>query len=83
MKLGQYVKFREEKFGGAVFETGSEKVYTLHPTAAAAVREIEAGRDEGEIPGRSREQFRDGGGVIAGEAAAFIAALRRKGRAKD
>jgi hypothetical protein len=82
MKLGQYVKFREEKFGGAVFETRSEKkVYTLHSPAAAVVREIEAGRDEGEIPGRLREQFRDGGGVIAGEAAAFIAALRRKGRA--
>jgi hypothetical protein len=82
MKLGQYVRFREEKFGGAVFETRLEKVYTLHPTAAAVVvREIEAGRDEGAIPGRLREQFRDGGGVIAGEAAACIAALRRKGRA--
>jgi hypothetical protein len=81
MKLGQYVKFREEKFGGAVFETRAGKLYTLNPEVAAVARESEAGRDEGDIPDRLREQFRDGGGVIAGEAAAFIAALRRKGRA--
>ena len=49
MRLAKYVKFREEKFGGVLFETRSEKVYTLNPTAAAVVREIEAGRDEREI----------------------------------
>ena len=30
MKLTKYVKFREEKFGGVLFETRSEKVYTLN-----------------------------------------------------
>ena len=39
MRLAKYVKFREEKFGGVLFETRSEKVYTLNPTAAAVVRE--------------------------------------------
>ena len=28
MKLAKYVKFREEKFGGVLFETRSEKVFT-------------------------------------------------------
>ena len=42
MQLAKYVKFREEKFGGVLFETEtkSEKVYTLTPTAAAVVQEI-------------------------------------------
>ena len=40
MQLAKYVKFREEKFGGVLFETKSEKVYTLTPTAAAVVQEI-------------------------------------------
>ena len=43
MRLAKYVKFREEKFGGVLFETRSEKVYTLTPTAAAVVQEIQAG----------------------------------------
>ena len=50
MRLGQYVKFREERFGGLLFETRSEKVYTLSPTAAAVVRELSAGRAGGDIP---------------------------------
>jgi hypothetical protein len=49
MRLAKYVKFREEKFGGVLFETRSEKVFTLNPTAAAIVREIETGGSEREI----------------------------------
>ena len=79
MKLAKYVKFREEKFGGVLFETRSEKVYTLNPTASAVVREIQAGADEGAIPGRLKEQFRDEGTAIEREATAFIAQLREKG----
>ena len=33
MRLAKHVKFREEKFGGVLFETRSEKVFTLTPTA--------------------------------------------------
>ena len=40
VRLAQYVKFREEKFGGVLFETRSEKVFTLNPTATAVIREI-------------------------------------------
>ena len=83
MKLAQYVKFREEKFGGVVFETRSEKVYTLNPTATAVVREIEAGSDERAIPGRLREHFNDDSGAIEREAVAFIAELRQKGLVED
>ena len=39
MKLAKFVKFREEKFGGVLFETRDEKVYTLNPTGAAVVRD--------------------------------------------
>jgi hypothetical protein len=83
MKLAKYVKFREEKFGGVLFETRSEKVYTLNPTATAVVREIQAGSAELEIPGRLKERFRDNGDAIEREAATFIAELRQKGLVED
>ena len=83
MKLANYVKFREEKFGGVLFETRSEKVYALNPTAAAVVREIEAGRDEGDIVQRLRERYRDPGGTIEREAATFITDLRQKKLVQD
>ena len=83
MKLAKYVKFREEKFGGVLFETRSEKVYTLNPTATAVVREIQAGSSAGDIPARLKERFRDAGGAIEQEAAAFIADLRQKGLVED
>ena len=83
MKLAKYVKFREEKFGGVLFETRSEKVYTLNPTATAVVREIQAGSPEADIPARLKERFRDEGGAIEREAAAFLADLRQKGLVED
>ena len=83
MKLAKYVKFREEKFGGVLFETRSEKVYTLNPTATAVVKEIQSGSDVGTIPGRLKERFSDAGGAIEQEAAAFIAELRGKGLVED
>ena len=82
MKLAKYVKFREEKFGSVLFETRSEKVYTLNPTATAVVREIQAGSDASVIPGRLKERFQDDG-AIEREAAAFIADLRQKGLVED
>ena len=83
MKLSKYVKFREEKFGGVLFETRSEKVYTLNPTATAVVREIQAGSDEGSIPARLKERFNDEGGAIEREAIAFLVELRQKGLLED
>jgi hypothetical protein len=79
MRLAKYVKFREEKFGGVLFETRSEKVFTLNSTATAVIREIEAGRDEREILTRLQDHFRDSAGAIEREAVAFIADLRDKG----
>lgn len=83
MKLAKYVKFREEKFGGVLFETRSEKVFTLNATATAVVREIEAARDEHDIIARLKEHFRDSTGAIEREAVAFIADLRRQGLVED
>ena len=62
MRLAKSVKFREEKFGGVLFETRSEKVFTLNPTAAAVVREIQAGRPEHEIGRASGRALRRGRG---------------------
>jgi hypothetical protein len=59
MRLAKYVKFREEKFGGVLFETRSEKVFTLNSTATAVIREIEAGCDEREILTRLLDRFGD------------------------
>jgi len=79
MRLAKSVKFREEKFGGVLFETRSEKVFTLKPTAAAVVREIQAGRPEHEIASALNGRFDAGDGVIEKEVEAFIAALRQRG----
>jgi hypothetical protein len=83
VKLTKYVKFREEKFGGVLFETRSEKVFTLNPTAAAVVREIQAGGDEMAVLARLTGQYRDDGGAMGREAAAYIAELRQKGLVED
>jgi len=79
MRLAKFVKFREEKFGGVLFETRSEKVFTLNSTGAAVVREIEAGRDESEIASRLKDHFDDPSGSIEKEVAALLADLRAKG----
>ena len=79
MRLAKFVKFREEKFGGVLFETKSEKVYTLTPTAAAVVQEIAAGRPPGEIAPRLAERFEAAEGDIARDVAALLDDLRAKG----
>ncbi len=79
MQLAKYVKFREEKFGGVLFETRSEKVFTLNPTATAVVREIQSGGDESAIVGRLKDRFAEGSGAIEHDVAALIADLRQRG----
>ena len=83
MKLARYTKFREEKFGGVLFDTRSEKVFSLNPTAAAVVREIRAGCDEHGIVERLQTHFLAPVGSIEPEAAAFIASLRQQGLIED
>ena len=83
MQLVKHVKFREEKFGGVLFETQSEKVYTLNPTAAAVVREIKAGGDAATITARIRDRFQDPTGKIEQEIAALLQDLREKGLVAD
>jgi hypothetical protein len=83
MRLSKFVKFREEKFGGVLFETRSEKVFTLNAVAAALVREVDAGADERSIVSRLRERFSAPAGVIEREAVAFIDDLRHKGLVQD
>ena len=79
MKLAQYVKFREEKFGGVLFETRSEKVFTLSPTGAAVVKEIVAGGGDSDIVSRLKVRYDDKSGAIEQEATEFIACLKEKG----
>ena len=79
MKLAKFVKFREERFGGVLFETRSEKVFTLNPTATAVVREIAAGTGEADIAERVKARFDGDGPAIDREVGAFLAELRSKG----
>jgi Coenzyme PQQ synthesis protein D (PqqD) len=83
MPLAKYVKFREEKFGGVLFETRSEKVFTLNAAAAAVVREINAGGDERQISARLKQRFDGGDAKIEFDVSAFIAELRQKGLVQD
>ena len=79
MKLAPFVKFREEKFGAVLFETRSEKVYTLSPTGAAVVREVIAGAESGNLVAKLQEKFEDPTGKMATEAESFLAQLKEKG----
>ncbi len=79
MRLARHVKFREERFGGVLFETQSEKVYTLNPTAAAVVRELVLGFDEPEIARRLSGRYDDPGGAIGREVTEIVGDMRRKG----
>jgi hypothetical protein len=79
LRLAKYVKFREEKFGGVLFETRSEKVYTLTPTAAAVVQELQAGTAPGEIAPRLEQRFESHDGAIRRDVEAFLAELQAKG----
>jgi len=79
MKLAPFVKFREEKFGAVLFETRSEKVYTLSPTGAAVVRAVIAGAAAADLVSKLKEKFEDPTGKMAGEATTFLAQLREKG----
>jgi len=81
MKLAKYTKFREEKFGAVLFETRSEKVYTLNPTGAAVVREIQSGAagSPDAIVESLKAHFEEEGASIEHDVVAFIAELRSKG----
>jgi hypothetical protein len=79
MKLAPFVKFREEKFGAVLFETRSEKVYTLSPTGAAVVREVIAGADSTNLVAKLQEKFEDPSGKMAAEAVSFLGQLKEKG----
>ena len=79
MKLAPFVKFREEKFGAVLFETRSEKVYTLSPTGAAVVREIVSGADARSLVSRLQQKYADQTGKMAEEAESFLADLKKKG----
>jgi hypothetical protein len=83
MRLARHVTFREEKFGGVLFETQSEKVYTLNPTAAAVVRELVLGLDEPEIARRLRGHFDDPADAIGREVSALVGDMRTKGLLED
>ena len=79
MRLAKYAKFRQEKFGGVLFETRSEKVYALNPTAAAIVREIRMGCDELALVERMNDRFSGAGSSIEREVLAFTANLKTQG----
>jgi hypothetical protein len=79
MKLAPFVKFREEKFGAVLFETRSEKVFTLSPTGAAVVREVITGADAKTVIENLKVKFEDKTGTLEQEATQFIAQLREKG----
>ena len=83
MQLAKHVKFREEKFGGVLFETRSEKVFTLNATAAAVVREIAAGHDQNEIAALLADRFSGPPAGIEREVAGLIGDLRQKGLVED
>lgn len=76
LKLGKFVKFREEKFGGVLFETRQERVFSLNPTAAAVIKEVVAGHD---VVAILKERFHDPKGELAAHVTEMLAALEQQG----
>jgi octaprenyl-diphosphate synthase len=76
LKLGKFVKFREEKFGGVLFETRQERVFSLNPTAAAVVKEIVAGHDVVET---LKARFDDPNGELGAHVTELINSLEQQG----
>jgi DNA-binding PadR family transcriptional regulator len=79
MQLAKYVKFREEQFGGVLFETQTEKVYTLNAAGAAVIRELRAGYDVEQIAARLKDRFEDPDGKIESDVRALVGELEKKG----
>ena len=79
MKLGKYVKFRREQFGAVLFETRTEKVFTLNETGAAIVGELVAGAEPATIADRLKSRFQDPDDTLERDVAALIAELQAKG----
>ncbi|GAA5265895.1 pyrroloquinoline quinone biosynthesis protein D [Acidiphilium sp. MT5] len=79
MQLAKHVKFREEQFGGVLFETQSEKVFTLNEGAAAIVRELPKGGDAHAIAARLKSRYQDPSATIEADVAALLDDLHRRG----
>lgn len=79
MQLSRYVKFRDERFGGVLFETQGEKVFALNKTAAAIMHELLEGFDTETIATRLRDRFQDPSGIIEQDVASLIDRLQTEG----
>lgn len=79
MELARYVKFRDERFGGVLFETQGEKVFALNKTAAAILHELLAGHETETIAEHLKDQFRGPATTIAQDVASLIGQLHTKG----
>jgi octaprenyl-diphosphate synthase len=76
LKLGKFVKFREEKFGGVLFETRQERVFSLNPTAAAVVKELLKGTD---IVASLKEHFDDPNNELPAQVNELLESLEKQG----
>ena len=64
--------------GAVLFETQSEKVYTLNPTAAAIIQELGTGCNETELTQRLADRFQAPMDMIEHDVAALIAHCGRR-----
>lgn len=79
MELARYVKFRDERFGGVLFETQGEKVFALNKTAAAILHELLAGYETETIAEHLKDRFRGSSATIAQDVASLVGQLHAKG----
>ena len=83
MKLAKYVKFRQEKFGGVLFETRSEQVFMLNETASAIVQALGEAEDEDALIALLENEFSGSDGSIRQDTETLIAELREQGLIED
>lgn len=81
--LAKYVKYREEKFGGVLFETLKERVFSLNPTASEVVKGLAAGKAVEEIVSGLREDYDDPDGALDVDVREFAESLKADGLVND
>ena len=81
VKLADGVKFQDGETTGSLFETKSEKVYTLNPVACSVIRQIikRSLQDPAAVIANLKNDFEDPDNKIVVETTIFLGQLKEAG----
>lgn len=79
MNLKKYVKIREEKFGGVLFDTLREKVFVTNKTGKDILQLVNENKNQEEIVGILKEKYNEESSIIEKDIISFIDGLKKDG----